>query len=119
MSLGRAILRRRKEKGWTQAEFGEKLGVHQSHVQRWESDRVRPRDSSLVRVAEALETTVEELHRRDGDSEALANSLNIDDPELMDMLVDIPKLHEEELGALKVVLRNFLSQLRIREALAR
>ncbi len=119
MSLGRAILQRRKENGWTQAELGEKLGVHQSHITRWESDQIRPRDNSLVKIAEALETTVEELLRRDGGSEALASSLNIDDPELMDMLVDIPRLHEEELGALKIVLRNFLSQLRIREALAR
>lgn len=62
---------------------------------------------------------MEELLRREGDTETLASSLNIDDPELMDMLVDIPKLADEELGALKVVLRNFLSQLRIREALAR
>jgi transcriptional regulator with XRE-family HTH domain len=89
------------------------------HVQRWESEQIRPRDSSLAKIAEALETTIEELLRREGDSDVLASSLNIDDPELMDMLIDIPKLHEEELGALKVVLRNFLSQLRIREALAR
>jgi transcriptional regulator with XRE-family HTH domain len=113
------IVRRRKEKGWTQAELGEKLGVHQSHIQRWESEQFRPRDSSLAKIAEALETSVEELLRRDGDSEAMASSLNIDDPELMDMLFDIPKLADEELGALKIVLRNFLGQLRVREALAR
>lgn len=119
MSLGRMILRYRKEKGWTQAELGERLGVHQSHVQRWESERFRPRDSSLAKIAEVLGTTVDELYRRDGDAEAMASTLDIDDPELMDMIIDIPKLGEEELSALKVVLRNFLSQIRVREALAR
>jgi transcriptional regulator with XRE-family HTH domain len=117
MSLGRTIAQLRKEKGWTQAEFGEKLDVHQSHVTRWESDRVRPRDSSLEKIAEVLEVSVEELYNNA--PEVLASSLNIDDPELVEMLVDIPKLHTEELQALKTVLRNFLSQLRIREALAR
>lgn len=115
MSLGKTIAQLRKEQGWTQAELGEKLGVHQSHVTRWENDRVRPREKTLDQIAEALDVTVEELLI--GGQEALASSFNIEDPELVGMLADIPKLEEEEIGALKIVLKNFLGQVRVREAL--
>ncbi|MFA5507831.1 MAG: helix-turn-helix transcriptional regulator [Vulcanimicrobiota bacterium] len=115
MSLGNSIAQFRKERGWTQAELGEKLGVHQSHVTRWENDRVRPRERTLEQIAEALQVTPEELLV--GGQEALASSFNIDDPELVGMLADIPRLDEEEIGALKIVLKNFLGQVRVREAL--
>lgn len=115
MSLGKAIAQSRKERGWTQAELGEKLGVHQSHVTRWESDRVKPREKTLASIAEALDVSPEELLFSGQD--VIASSLNIEDPELVGLLADIPKLEEEQLGALKIVLRNFLGQVRVREAL--
>lgn len=115
MSLGKTIAEFRKERGWTQAELGERLGVHQSHVTRWENDRVRPREKTLDQIADALKVTAEELLV--GGQEAFASSFHIDDPELVEMLIDIPKLEEEQIGALKIVLRNFLGQVRVREAL--
>lgn len=115
MSLGKAIAQSRKDRGLTQAELGEMLGVHQSHVTRWESDRVKPRDKTLESIAEALEVSSKELLL--GGDDLLATSFNIEDPELAGLLADIPKLEEEQLGALKIVLRNFLGQVRVREAL--
>ena len=37
MCIGENIARLRKEKGWTQAELGEKLGVSNQAVSKWES----------------------------------------------------------------------------------
>jgi transcriptional regulator with XRE-family HTH domain len=115
MSLGSAIAQSRKDKGWTQAELGEKLGVQQSHVTRWESDRVKPREKTLSQIAAVLEVTPEELLI--GGQKALASSLNLEDPELVELLVDIPKLQEEEIGALKVLLRGLMARVRMRQAL--
>lgn len=61
MSLGKTIAKFRKERGFTQVELAEKLGVHQSHITRWESDRVRPRQQTLTKLAECLDSSVEEL----------------------------------------------------------
>ena len=115
MSLGSSIAQTRKTQGLTQAELGEKLGVHQSHITRWESDRVRPREKTLAQIAAALNATPEELLV--GGQEALASSFNIEDPELVDLLIDIPKLEEEEIGALKVLLRGLMARIRMKQAL--
>ncbi|MGE0494382.1 MAG: helix-turn-helix domain-containing protein [Vulcanimicrobiota bacterium] len=72
MSLGRTISDLRKKKGLTQVELAEKLGVHQSHITRWESDRVRPRQSTLANLAEVLDCSIEELLV--GGKEALAST---------------------------------------------
>lgn len=115
MSLGRTIAQSRKNKGWTQAQLADQLGVHQSHVTRWESDRVRPREKTLSQIASALDVTPEELVI--GGQEALASSFQIEDPELVELLVDLPKLQEEEIGALKVMLKGLLARVRMRQAL--
>ena len=115
MSLGKTIAKFRKEKGLTQVELAKELGVHQSHITRWESDRVRPREGTLQKLASSLDSSVEELLV--GGKEALASSFNIDDPELVELLSDIPKLEDEEVGALKILLKGLMSRIRVREAL--
>ena len=115
MSLGSSITQARKNKGLTQAELGEMLGVHQSHVTRWESDRVKPREKTLSQIAQALDVTSEELLI--GGQEALASSFRIEDPELVNLLTDIPKLQEEEIGALKILLKGLMARARMRQAL--
>lgn len=115
MSLGSTISDLRKKKGLTQVDLAESLGVHQSHITRWESDRVRPRQKTLDRLAELLDASVEELLV--GGREALASSLQIDDPELVELLADIPKLEKDEVGALKIVLKGLMSRVRVRQAI--
>lgn len=115
MSLGSTISELRKKKGITQVELAESLGVHQSHITRWESDRVRPRQKTLDRLAELLDTSVEELII--GGRAALVSSLQIEDPELVELLADIPKLEDEEIGALKIVLKGMMTRVRMRQAL--
>ncbi len=115
MSLGSTISDLRKKKGLTQVELADKLGVHQSHITRWESDRVRPRQKTMERMAEILDASIEELLV--GGREALASSLQIEDQELVELLADIPNFEDEDIGALKVVLKGMTTRLRMRQAL--
>ncbi len=53
--IGPALLAARTERGLTQRELGDLLGVHQQQVARWERDRYsRVALSRLQRIAEAL-----------------------------------------------------------------
>ena len=113
MSLGTTIAKTRKDRGITQVQLAEALGVHQSHITRWESDRVRPREKTLNELAKVLNTTVEELLV--GGRDALASSFQIEDPELVELLADIPKLGEKEIDALKILLKGLVARMRMRE----
>ncbi|MFA5505290.1 MAG: helix-turn-helix transcriptional regulator [Vulcanimicrobiota bacterium] len=116
MSLGKSISKYRKAKSLKQSELAEMLGVSQSYVARWETDRIRPRRNSLEQLAQALEVPVEKLLL--GGKEGLASSLEIDDVELVEMLTEIPKLASHELAALKTVLASMLTRHRIEETLS-
>ena len=47
MSLSEKIKMLRKEKGWSQYQLGEKVGVHEKHVSKWENGKVIPGSDAL------------------------------------------------------------------------
>ena len=61
MSFAENVRKLRLEKGLTQAELGEKIFVAQPTVRNYEQGKIEPRPNTLVRLARALDTTVEQL----------------------------------------------------------
>ena len=64
MSIGKNIASFRKAKGWTQAELGEKIGVSNQAVSKWESGTSMPDVMLLPVLADAFECYVDELFSR-------------------------------------------------------
>lgn len=52
--LGDEIRRRREEKGWTQKQLGEKVGVTYGAVQQWERNKTAPKRARLAKVCKVL-----------------------------------------------------------------
>ena len=50
----RMIVKTRKQKGYSQAALGEKLGLPQSHISAIETGRVEPRLYTLLEIVHAL-----------------------------------------------------------------
>lgn len=116
MSLGKAIARLRIKKGWTQRELAEHAEMHQNHINRLENDRMRPRPRTLEKLAEVLDSSAEEL--------VAAESQNPpdwagDDPELAELLTQIPMLDEEQRQALRTFLRSMVTCQEVRRVTSR
>jgi transcriptional regulator with XRE-family HTH domain len=60
-TLGMMISSLRKEKGMTQLELAEKMGVTDKAVSKWERDLSFPDISSIPKLAEIFEISVDEL----------------------------------------------------------
>lgn len=60
--FGKAILRRRKELGLTQAQVAEKIGVQPNYLVYLEKGQRRPSDTTLVEIARVLGLSAAELH---------------------------------------------------------
>lgn len=60
-SLGVVITALRKEKGMTQAQLAEQMGVTDKAVSKWERDLSCPDISSVPKLAEILGVTVDQL----------------------------------------------------------
>jgi len=61
------LMRIRPIKGWrlfrnlTQSELAEKTGLKQTHVSLMESNKIKPRENTLKKLAEALDCDVDDL----------------------------------------------------------
>ncbi|RAJ87562.1 helix-turn-helix protein [Chitinophaga dinghuensis] len=55
----------RKQKGWTQQEFADKLGIKRSLLGAYEEERAEPRTEVLEQVSDMFRVTIDDLLRRD------------------------------------------------------
>lgn len=67
MTVGENIRRIRKERGLTIKQLGDMVGVSESYIRAYESGRRNPKESSLKRLAEALNVNEEVLIGSDFD----------------------------------------------------
>lgn len=61
MSIGKNIANLRKEKGLTQRELGEMLGVSNQAVSKWESEITSPDVSVFPLLADVFECSIDEI----------------------------------------------------------
>lgn len=93
MALGDRIRQLRKEHSWSQAELGAQVGSDSQRISRYENGRITPSVEALVRLADALQVSVDYLVR-DG-----APRRPLNGPELgvlSERLVDLAELDDED-----------------------
>ena len=61
MTLGKNIAALRKEKGWTQAQLGEQLGVSNQAISKWEKGMNLPDVMLLPQIAKVFDVTIDWL----------------------------------------------------------
>lgn len=61
MSLGSNIKYLREKRNITMQELGDMIGVSKQAIKQYEMDIARPQPIPLVKLAQALETTAEDL----------------------------------------------------------
>lgn len=114
MTLGKKIAQLRKSKGWTQTQLAENVGVHPSHITRWERDKNQPSASTLNDLAKCFEVTVEELTRNPS-KRYLQESIK--DEELLMQFKKIQGLDESDRMTIMHVIEAFLVKKKMQEAL--
>lgn len=60
-TLGQRLARLRKEKGYTQTEIADKMGITQKLISDYELDKLRPHPEMTVRFALAYGVTTDEI----------------------------------------------------------
>ncbi len=84
-TLGRMIASLRKEKGMTQLELAEKMGVTDKAVSKWERDLSCPDVNSIPKLAEVLGVSVNDLMQVKEESNDAAKQEKI--PVLIDTIL--------------------------------
>jgi transcriptional regulator with XRE-family HTH domain len=114
VSLGEKIASLRKQRGWTQDLFAEKVGVHKNHVTRWETGRMKPSTNTLRKIASVLGISLEALM----DSNSVPVDLT-EDPELFEKCRLLQELEPEDRAVVYRMIDTFAKQKRLAQMLIR
>ena len=104
-TVGQRLARLRKERGWTQVELAERLGIIQSLISDYERDRLRLNPAMVVRFAAALEITTDELLQPQAEPNALRRKPSL---RVLRRLERIEKLPQHQQNTLLKTIDGFL-----------
>jgi transcriptional regulator with XRE-family HTH domain len=111
-SLGQRLARLRKERGLTQKQVAERTGLIQELVSSYELDKLRLNAEMVVRFAEVLEVTTDELLRpkkKNAPAPKRQPSLNL--LRRMERIESLPRYHQR---ALLTTIDNFIAAVQDR-----
>ena len=69
MKLSNKLIELRKEKGWSQEEFAEKLDISRQAVSRWENETALPDAQNILRISKLFNVTADYLLNDDCEKE--------------------------------------------------
>jgi len=105
----------RKQKGWSQIELAEKIGLSKAQMSRYETKNVQPPANTLNKIATTLDTTVDFLISGDKTEKAKAALKN---SELLQSFKEMDVLPEQEQTMLVKIIRAYVRDFKARQTYA-
>jgi transcriptional regulator with XRE-family HTH domain len=112
MTIAKRIKRLRQEQNMTQADLGNKLGVHQKQVSAYERGINVPSTDVLIKLAEVFNVTLDYLAF---EAKGQPAKLNIQDRELLRRFEALDKLSDNEKNLAKEILDLIILKNRFQE----
>ena len=111
-TFGQMISSLRKEKGMTQLELAEKMGVTDKAVSKWERDLSFPDVNSIPKLAEIFEISIDELMQTKDSTKKKTDSAEVSE------ILDIALKGIALAMGIAVVVLSFLDQIEIKNAVS-
>lgn len=109
MEVAQRLKALRKERRWSQEELAQAAGVDQHQLSRYENGHAVPSAEALVKLAQALDVSVDYLLIED----APRQPLRFRDPELTSRLQALAQLSKADRDALLRVIDGLLTKQRL------
>lgn len=114
LSFGENLKSIRAERGISQGELAELIGMHATHVSRYERDLTQPTLEVIRRMAQALGVSADRLVF--GATEQRAKGLLLDQ-ELLGLFDQVQGLSRAELGCVKSLLQAYVLKAELQQRL--
>ena len=102
----------RKQHSFSQTELGKRVGIHYTHVGRYEAGRAKPTAETLQKLAAALGVTTDYLIEGATNDSAAGR---LADKELLSLFQQVEELNNEDKHVVKRLLQSFLTMNKISE----
>lgn len=115
MTIGERIRAARKERGLTQDELAERIGMNGRHLSRIETGKLGAPKRTLLRIAEGLDIAVEDL--ADAEPPTPVRPA-LPDPELYEQFQAVSRMEEEDRKAVKRILAAMIVKQQMEQVLS-
>ena len=115
--LGQNFARLRQQHRWSQRELAQKLDVHQTLVFRWEKGLANPKGETVLRLAEVLEASLDELISPYEPEQQAAAPGFTEDHEFKRLFSLVSSFEKEDRQALKIFIEALATKNRVKSAL--
>ncbi len=112
ITFGQRVRRLRQERGWSQAQLGQRLGTHQKQISSYERSIHLPSAELLIRIAEMFGVSLDYLL---AGSVTATQRAEIADRDLVRQMEQIDKLPDKDKAAIKTVLETFIIKHRFQQ----
>lgn len=112
MAISDRIRQLRQEKRWTQAELGEKVGVHQKQVSAYERGANVPSTEVLIKLAEVFNVSLDYLAF---EAKGQTAKINIQDRDLLRRFEVLDSLTEQDKTLAKQILDLLILKNRFKD----
>jgi transcriptional regulator with XRE-family HTH domain len=109
ISFGDKIKKLRKDRGWSQDDLAEKAGIHGRHVGKYEIGKAMPNAETVVRIAEALEVSIDYLLRDDA-NENPNPAARIKDRQLLAEFEVVDNMDEVDKSVIKSLIDAYIKK---------
>lgn len=110
--FGERIIKLRKEKGLSQTDLANMVGVSYAQIGRYETKGAKPTTEVLKKMADALDTTSDFLINGGKDEKALAT---LNDNELLQQFKEVDKMSNDDKATIKKLIDAFITKNKIKQ----
>ena len=93
MKLPDKIIKLRKERGWSQEDFAEKLDVSRQAISRWENGTALPDAQNVLQISKLFNVTTDYLLNDDYESDSDIPAVQIATKETKNLFLKEKRLH--------------------------
>jgi len=112
MGFAQRLKKARTEKGLSQSELGDIVGIHYTQIGRYENKGAQPSADILAKIANALGISSDFLIN--GTTEDLAGD-TLKDKELLNQFKAIEKMNEKDKNVIKTLIDAFITKGKIKQ----
>jgi len=115
-SFGQKLRKLRKERGWSQDEFGKLAGIHGRHVGKYEIGHAMPNAETAVKLSEVLGVSIDFLLRDDLDEDTVYGA-PLRDRNLLRQFEAVERMSDDDRHVVSSLIDAYIKKHQIEEVL--
>jgi transcriptional regulator with XRE-family HTH domain len=115
--FGSKLKKLRRERGWSQDQLAQEVGIHGRHVGKYEIGASMPHADTLIKIADVLGVTVDYLLREEADLQVTRRNLPLRNQDLLKKFEAVELMPQEDQQVIASLIDAYIKKQQIESIL--